>query len=185
MPRLPEITDRNQLPEQDREAFDYVTQSRGGVHLPYSVFLNHPELARRKLHVGSFVRFDTSLPANVAELVICTAAREFDCRFEWAAHAPAALRHGVSQGALDAIANRAGLDALGEDEALPVRFTRQLLQQHRVDDETYAAALERFGERGVIELAATAGYYVMSACWMNLLQIEPPADRPQLPGTRA
>jgi 4-carboxymuconolactone decarboxylase len=181
MPRLPEILDRNQLPEEDREAFDYVAQSRGRVGLPYSVFLNHPELARRKLHVGSYVRFDSSLPEKVSELVICTAARHFDCRFEWAAHAPAAVRHGVSQAALDAIAYRKDLTGLDEEEALPVRFTRQLLEQHRVDEPTYQAALERFGERGVIELAAAAGYYVMSACWMNLLEIEPPPDRPQLP----
>src|SRR5688572_16344255 len=102
MSRLPEILDRNQLHEGDREAFDYVIESRGRVGLPYSVFLNHPELARRKLHVGSFVRFNTSLPEKIAELAICTAARQFDCRFEWAAHAPAAVRHGVSQAAMDA-----------------------------------------------------------------------------------
>jgi 4-carboxymuconolactone decarboxylase len=60
-------------------------------------------------------------------------------------------------------------------------FARQLLQEHRVSDATYAAALERYGKRGMMELGAAVGYYVMSACWMNLLEIEPPGDRPQLP----
>lgn len=181
MARLPEVLDRNALPENEREFFDLVKESRGEVRLPYSVFLNHPELAYRKLHVGSYVRFNSSLPRNVSELAICTAAREFDCRFEWAAHAAAAPRAGASEAAMDVIAYRKPLDGLDDEEALPIRFTRQLLREHRVDDATYAAALKRFGERGVIELTATVGYYIMSACWMNALEIEPPPDRPQLP----
>ena len=181
MARLPEITSREALPENEREIFDYIEKTRGRVGLPYSVFLNHPELAYRKLHIGSFVRFDSSLPRNVSELAICTAAREFDCRFEWAAHAGAAPRAGVSQQAMEAIAFKGELDGLDEEEALPIRFARQLLRQHRVDDQTYAAALQRFGVRGVLELGAAVGYYIMSACWMNLTEIEPPLDRPQLP----
>lgn len=181
MTRLPEITSRDELPEDSREIFDYIEKTRGGVHLPYSVFLHHPELAYRKLHVGSFVRFETSLRRDVQELAVCTAAREFDCEFEWAMHAAAADRVGISAAAMDVIANKRALDGLSDDEALPIRFVRELLQVHRVSDETYAAATERYGQRGVIELAGTAGYYVMSACWMNLMQIDPPADRPQLP----
>lgn len=181
MPRLPEITDREALTEQDREVFDYIIKSRGRVGLPYSVFLHHPHAAHLKLQVGHFVRFDTSLPHNISELAICTAAREMDCKFEWAAHAAAAPRAGVSDQAVDVIAHRKPLEGLSDEEALPIEFTRQLLQKHRVNDATYAKALENFGERGVIELTMTAGYYIMSACWMNVMEIEPPADRPQLP----
>src|SRR3954470_11229671 len=181
MTRLPEITSRDELPEESREIFDYIEKTRGGVHLPYSVFLHLPELAYRKLHVGSYVRFETTLPRNVSELAICTAAREFDCRFEWAAHAGAASRVGVSAEAVDVIAYKRELDTLSDEEALPVRFARELLRDHRLSEETYAAATERYGQKGTIELSGTVGYYVMSACWMNLMEIDPPADRPQLP----
>jgi 4-carboxymuconolactone decarboxylase len=104
MARLPEIQSRDELPEAERGIYDYIEETRGGVRLPYSLFLHHPELAYRKLHVGSYVRFESSLPHDIAELAICTAAREFDCRFEWAAHAGAAPRAGVSAAALDVIA---------------------------------------------------------------------------------
>jgi 4-carboxymuconolactone decarboxylase len=181
MARLPEIQSRDELPEAERGIFDYIEKTRGGVHPPYSYFLHHPELAYRKLHVGSYVRFESSLPRNIAELAICTAAREFDCRFEWAAHAGAAPRAGVSAEAVDVIAHKRDLDGLSEEEALPIRFARELLREHRVSDGTYAAAQELYGTRGVLELGAAVGYYIMSACWMNLIEIEPPADRPQLP----
>jgi 4-carboxymuconolactone decarboxylase len=124
MPRLPEITSRDDLPEGERHVWDYVEKSRGRIGLPYSVFMHHPELALRKLEVGHFVRFDTSLPRNVSELAICTAAREFDCRFEWAMHAPAAERAGISEAAMQAIAHRDDLDALSDEEALPIRLAR-------------------------------------------------------------
>ena len=181
MARLPEIQSRDELPEAERQIYDYIEKTRGGVHLPYSLFLHHPELAYRKLHVGSFVRFESSLPRNIAELAICTAAREFDCRFEWAMHAGGAARVGVSAEAIDVIANNRDLDGLTDEEALPIDFARQLLRGHRVDQQTYDAALQTYGTRGVMELSAAVGYYVMSACWMNLMEIDPPADRPQLP----
>jgi len=181
MPRLPEITSRDQLPEDERHVWDYVEKSRGRVGLPYSVFLHHPELALRKLEVGHFVRFDTSLARNVSELAICAAAREMDCRFEWAMHATAAERVGISEAAMRAIETRGDLAGLSEEEALPIRFARLLLRGHRVDDATYAEAVSKYGERGVLELTLTVGYYAMSACWMNVMEIEPPADRPQLP----
>ena len=92
-----------------------------------------------------------------------------------------AARAGVSAEAMDAIAYKRDLDGLSDEEALPVRFARSCCSDHRVSDETYAAATQRYGQRGVIELAGTAGYYVMSACWMNLMEIDPPEDRPQLP----
>jgi len=43
MPRLPEVTDRNALPEDQRHVFDYLAETRGGVRLPFSELLNHPE----------------------------------------------------------------------------------------------------------------------------------------------
>src|SRR5690349_17332428 len=116
MARLPEITSRHQLAEDERHVWDYVEKSRGRMGLPYSVFMHHPELALRKLEVGHFVRFDTSLPRNVSELAICTAAREMDCRFEWAMHATAAERAGISAEAMDAIAHRRALDGLTDEE---------------------------------------------------------------------
>ena len=181
MARLPEITEREGLDADGQQAFDYIVESRGRVGLPYSVFLHHPTWALQKLKVGAQVRFETSLPHNISELVICTAAREMDCRFEWAAHAGAAARRGISESTIDVIAYKKGLDGLSDEERLPIDFARQLLRNHRVDDATYAAALALYGPRGVLEMAATAGYYIMSACWMNVMEIEPPADRAQLP----
>ena len=174
MLRVKEVTSREQVPEEEREFFDQVAALRGEIRLPYSVYLNHPPLAVRKLHLGSYVRFETSLPPGVSEVAICTAAREVDCDFEWYAHSRGATRAGVGEQTLEVIKSRSATMGLDATDALVINLTRQLLNRHRIDDETYGAAVETWGERGVIELVATIGYYVMSACWMNALQIEPP-----------
>ena len=181
MSRMPEITRRAAVAEDGREIFDYIEKTRGRVGLPYSVFLHHPELAYRKLHVGSYVRFETTLPRNVSELTICTAAREIDCRFEWAAHAGAAAPEGISEGTIDVIAFKRDLDGLSDEEALPIRFARQLLQQHQVEADTFEQARRRFGDQGVIDLTATVGYYSLMACLLNALEVVPPSTAPQLP----
>jgi 4-carboxymuconolactone decarboxylase len=62
-----------------------------------------------------------------------------------------------------------------------VQFAQALLRQHRLSDELFAEAQERFGDSGVIELMATVGYYAMLGCLLNGLAIEPAADAPQLP----
>lgn len=176
MPRLKEITARDDLPPEDREFFDSVAESRGGFRLPYSVFLNHPRLAHLKLALGGFIRFETSLPKDVTELAICVSAREFDCDFIWEVHSVAAQKAGVPQHTIDVIANGQSVVGLSETEVLTISLTRHLLSDHRIDERSYRLAIERWGERGVIELMATIGYYIMSACWMNGLEILPPGS---------
>ena len=157
MPRLPELTNRDAIPEQARAAFDYLAETRGNVRLPFSVVLNAPEICQRVAHVGTYCRFESSLPGDVVELATLTAAREFDAAFEWAAHVPQAKQKGVSQEAIDAIGLKRPLDGLKEDEALPVRCAREILHDHRLQDSTFETAKRRYGERGVIELIALAG----------------------------
>ncbi len=181
MPRLPEVLERESLPEEKREVFDYLVRTRGGVRLPFSAILSNPEVTYRVAHVGTYVRFESSLPNNVRELAVLTAARERDVRFEWAAHVRAARQVGVSEAAIDAIGHGRELDGLSDEEALPVRFARELLRDRQVGDATFAAARGRFGDSGVLDLTATIGYYALLGCLFNALEIEPAADAPQLP----
>jgi 4-carboxymuconolactone decarboxylase len=181
MPRLPEVLDRNALPEDKREIHDYLATTRGAVRLPFSAFLNNPELTYRIAHVGSYIRFDSSLPDRTRELAIMATAREVDARFEWAGHVRLAREIGIDDSMIDAIANRKAPAGFSEEDALPVVVAQELLRDHKVSDESFAAANEKFGAAGVVELLATVGYYSLMGCVLNGLEIEPPADAPQLP----
>ena len=181
MARITQITERGQVDEEDQHIFDSIATSRGRVSGPFSVLLNSPEVAGRAAHLGSYIRFESTLSPAERELAIITTAREFDCAFEWAAHAKLAQEAGVRDAAIETIANNGELSDLTDDEALIVGYGREILKSHRVSDDTFAAAKSRFGEQGVTELTATIGYYGMLACALNAFEVRPSSDMPQLP----
>jgi 4-carboxymuconolactone decarboxylase len=181
MPRLPEITVKDALPDDKHPIFDAIAASRGRVGYPFSLLLNSPEVAGRVAHLGTYLRFESALPAPDRELAIITAAREFDCAFEWSAHVRGAERAGVRQEAISAVANDGDLDALTADEALVVRYGRELFRKHRVSDETFESARARFGDQGITELTGLMGYYALLACCLNAFEVQPGPDAVPLP----
>jgi 4-carboxymuconolactone decarboxylase len=183
--RLPEVSSRDALPEDKRHIYDYLAETRGAVRPPFSVLLNHPDVCHLVSQVGTFARFKSALTKDVIETATLAAAREFDCRFEWAAHVPQARNAGVSDAVIEAIASKGDVSKLGDKEALVISYVRQVLHDHRVDDACWSAANAAFGKEGTLELTMTAGYYGMLASFLNVLQIEPATDAPQLAGTSA
>jgi 4-carboxymuconolactone decarboxylase len=181
MPRLPQVLERDALPEDKRFIHDYLAETRGAVRLPFSAVLNNPELTYRVAHLGSYIRFDSVLPDKARELAILATAREVDARFEWAGHARIAKEAGVTDDQLDAIANRKAPAGFSEDDALPINVALELRRTNSLSDANFNAAQAKYGDAGVIELIATVGYYSLMGCLLNGLQIEPAADAPQLP----
>lgn len=181
MPRITQITERSQVAADKQDIFDSIASSRGRVSGPFSVLLNSPEVAGRAAHLGAYIRFESTLTPAQRELAIITTAREFDCAYEWAAHATLAQQAGVRDAAIETIATGGELSELTDDEALIVGYGRELLRERRVSDDTYAAAKAKFGEQGVTELTATIGYYGMLACALNAFEVTPSPDMPQLP----
>jgi 4-carboxymuconolactone decarboxylase len=179
--RLPELSDRDALSPEAQVAFDAIAGTRGSVRGPFAMLLHSPELAERAAHLGAYIRFGSQLPDAEREMAIITTARSFDCDYEWAAHARIASDVGVSDEAIEIVANRKPTSGLSDDYAMIVQFARELLEVHRVSDDVFAAVKNRFGESGAIELTATVGYYSMIACVLNATEIESPAGSPQLP----
>lgn len=62
-----------------------------------------------------------------------------------------------------------------EDEAVVYDFCSEMLRERKVSDATYKRALDKFGERGIIDLIAVSGYYVLVSMTLNV-------DRTPLPG---
>ena len=181
MARIPEVTTKAQVPPDKHDIFDAIAASRGRVSGPFSVLLNSPESAGRTANLGSYIRFESTLAPAERELAIITTSREFDCGYEWSAHATLAKEAGVRDEAIDVVANKGDLSELTTDEALIVRYGRELFRDHRISDETFSAARHRFGDQGITELTATMGYYGMLACALNAFEVEPQPGTPTLP----
>ncbi len=181
MTRIPQITERDRVSDEHQPVFDAIAESRGGVGGPFSLLLNSPEVAGRVAHLGSYIRFESTLAPPQLELAIITAAREFDCSYEWSAHAVLAAKAGVRDECIEAVANRGPVESLTDEEATIISYGRQLLGDHRVSDATFDAANNMLGVQGVTELTATFGYYGMMACVLNAFELEPAPGTPTLP----
>ena len=140
MPRLPEIFDRDALPEDKRFVHDYLVETRGRVSPGFGGLLNNPEVSYRIAMLGSHIRFESELPGNVRELVALVASVEMDGVYEQAIHARDAVPAGVAQATVDAAIAKGEMTTATPDEALAVKLTRELTRTHAVTDETFASA---------------------------------------------
>lgn len=173
--RMP-LMAREAMSAAQRDAADaLIAGPRKAVFGPFIPLLRSPELMNRIAKVGEYLRFDSMLEVRIRELVMCRVARQVSNQFEWLMHAPLALKAGVIQSTLDAIAVGRQPRGMAADEAAALDFTSELLQQHGSSDATYAEAVASFGEQGVVELTSLVGYFVM-VCWvMNVART--PAER--------
>jgi 4-carboxymuconolactone decarboxylase len=171
MARLAPITDRNQVSPEARTIVDGIVESRGALQGPFTMYLHAPEIAERVAHLGAYVRFEGALDMRVRVLAAMTVARELDAVYVWGAQTGSARRQGVPGSTIAAIRERHVRGVPAEDAQI-IEFTRALLREHRVDDRTFAAVRERFGDRGVIELTGTIGYYAMLAMTVNACELE-------------
>jgi 4-carboxymuconolactone decarboxylase len=182
MPRLPNLTDRDQLPEELRGAYDRVAAARqGAVSGPYGVLLHSPELAERTAELGNYLRWNSVLDARQTETAVLAVAREMDAALMWDAHVRIGLAAGIPQSTIDVIANDGALDAIEDGERAIVRYVRELLHEHRVQDTTFEDVRSRLGDQGVVDLTGLLGYYSIVGHTLNAFEIEPPEGALRLP----
>lgn len=166
--RMPPL-DPAAMDDAQRKAADALIRGpRKGVFGPFIPLLRSPELMDRMQRVGEYLRFESALPARASELAIAITAHHVRNEFEWAMHRPLAIRAGVAEEVLDAIGAGRSPAPLEADDAPVHDFVVELLRTHFVGDAAYAAVRERFGERGVVDLVATVGYFVSVSLVMNV-----------------
>jgi 4-carboxymuconolactone decarboxylase len=145
---------------------------------PFNVLLRSPEIGNLIQSLGAGVRFKTSIPAKLNELATIITARQWSAHYEWHAHHRLALEAGLDPAIGEDIAQGRRPAKMSEDEAIVYDFSTEMHEKHGVRDETYKRAVERFGERGVLDLIAVNGYYVLVSMVLNV-------DRTPLPeGTK-
>jgi 4-carboxymuconolactone decarboxylase len=171
MARLAPITNKGQVAPEGHAAVDSIVKSRGALQGPFTMFLHAPEMAGRVAHLGAYVRFEGELDMRVRVLAAMTVARELDAVYVWGAQTGSARKQGVPESTITAIREQHTRGVPPEDAQI-IDFTRRLLREHRVDDATFAAMRKRFGERQLLELTGSIGYYAMLAMTVNACELE-------------
>jgi 4-carboxymuconolactone decarboxylase len=166
--RFRPLTASELTPGQQAMVDSILAGPRNGLGGPFNTMLRSPEMGDLAQKLGAYARFDSVLPANLRELAIIMTARFWAAEFEWYAHKRAALAAGVDPGAVDAIAAGRVPETLQADEVVVYRFLDELLETRRVSDAAFAEAVDLLGERGVVDLVGTSGYYGIVAMLLNV-----------------
>jgi 4-carboxymuconolactone decarboxylase len=178
--RLPPLSPDAYDQAQKDAADDFFATRKVGFSGPWHVFIRSPELLTHAQRMGEYLRYRCKLSGRISEFVILLVARDWTQDYEFGTHRKHGLKAGLTDDIVAAIAE--GRRPQGLDEELDViwDFVTEVQRTRRVSDTTYAQALARFGEQGVIDLAGIIGYYSLLALTMNVARVAPPQGEPYL-----
>lgn len=166
--------EREQLEAEQQSVFDDIRSGpRGTVPHIFHLYLNSPELASRVQQLGAFCRYRTGLPPHLSELAILLVAKHWEAEYEWAIHAVEARKAGLDGQVIDAILTGTRPPFDDAESELIYDFSTEFFRRNEVPDELFARAIERFGGKTTVELAAILGYYSMLAIAIRIFRLAP------------
>ena len=168
MPRMPFPEDTDDFSDETRAAVRHILETRKSMPPPSSYLTYAGEAGARLSDLVDHLRNRTSLTVAESELAIIVANRAANADFIWNAHVKLGLAAGMREEAINAVDTYGPLDDLTDDEALIIQFGRELLEAPAINDDTYEAVRNRYGEKGLLELTAIMSVYMMNA---NILRV--------------
>jgi 4-carboxymuconolactone decarboxylase len=126
---------------------------------PFKVYMRSPALASKLEAVSDYVRWGTGQPPRLTELAIMITARQWSSQWIWRGHYRAAVKDGLDPSVGADIAAGKRPTKMKEDETILYNYATEMYRDKAVSDPTFAAAVKAFGEKGLIDLVATMGYY--------------------------
>ena len=166
---------------QKKAAAEFTEVRKNGPFGPFAPLLRSPEVMNRARAMGDYLRFRSVLPPRLSEFAILITARHWTQNYEWDAHKPLAIKGGLSEEIVKAIADGRRPARMADDEEALYDFLTELQRTQSVSDPTYARTVGKFGEQGVIDLIGLAGYYSMLAMVLNTARTPLPAGhKPEL-----
>ena len=172
---MPPLRDVDLSAAQRAAAAELAAGPRGGVVGPFIAALRSPELMTRLQRLGEYLRYRNALGPRLTELAVLITARAWSQPFEWAMHVGEAEVRGIAGATIAAIGRGRRPARMTAEEAIVHDYLRELHSRQAVSDRTYARAVAAFGEAGVVDLTAVAGYYATLAMILNVARTPVPA----------
>jgi len=141
---------------------------------PFNPALLNPAIASPFLDLQFAEQVHTSLSERVREVVILAVGAAWQADYELYAHLAVARKAGLSDDAARTLVAGGLPGDLTEDETVALRLTRQLSTRHRVDESLYREAEDRFGTKGLIDIAFLIGIYHSVCATLTLFAIPAP-----------
>ncbi len=160
--RMPPIAPEKYDGAQKKAAEEFLAPRKEPVFGPFSVLIRSPELMNAYRTFGDYLRFKASAGNKLTEFIILVTAREWTQDFEWNFTFRSRGR------------KSAKTSCMSEDVEICYNLVTELQRYKRVSDPTYARAVKRFGEKGVLDIVGITGYYASLAMVMNTTRMSMP-----------
>lgn len=144
----------------------------------YRTFARHPKLYVPRQVLSEYIRTKSTLSPRVREMLILRIGWRCQSAYEWAAHAPAGRRAGLTNDQVRMLA-RPGYDGWSAADAAIVRAADELFDADTISDSTWKALDDQFDERQLLDVLITTGGYRMVSMVLNTFGV--PAE----PGSEA
>jgi 4-carboxymuconolactone decarboxylase len=175
--RMPEIP-ADKLTDVQKKATDDFAAARDGraISGSFVALLRSPEVMLRTMAMGDYLNRSTALSPKLSEFAVLIVARRWTQQYLWNAHWPSATKAGLSPEIAKAVAEGRGSAGMSDEEDIVYEFCTELDRNQSVSDTTYARALAKFGEQGIIDLVALDGYYTLLSMVMNVARTSLPKN---------
>ena len=144
----------------------------------YRTYARHLAMDQPRTRVSEHIRQQSTLSMRIRELLIIRIGVLCRSEYEWAAHAPAGRRAGLSAADLERIVQGPGGGGDPVDEVL-LRAVDELHRDAMVSDSTWRELAAVFDARQLLDILVTTGGYRMVSMALNTfgVQLEPGAER--------
>jgi 4-carboxymuconolactone decarboxylase len=139
-PRFPQLT-MDQLNEKQKPLGEQIMKvSSVGLGGPYNPMLRSPVFGQKMFDLLYYLRWQTSVPLKLNEFAILIIGREWRSQVEWFAHAPLAIKAGLSPDIVAELKTNKRPSNMPPEESAVYDFVTELTNTHVVSDETFNRA---------------------------------------------
>jgi 4-carboxymuconolactone decarboxylase len=183
-PRFPQLT-MDQLNDKQKPLGEQIMKvSSVGLGGPYNPMLRSPVFGQKMFDLLYYLRWQTSVPLKLNEFAILIIGRQWRSQVEWFAHAPLAVKAGLSPEIVAELKTNKRPSNMPPEESAVYDFVTELTTKHVVSDETFNRTKQLLGEQQVVDLTAVAGTYITVAMVLAMAEesVPPGKDPPFKPG---
>ncbi len=159
----------NLSPRLAAEAKKRIGPDRGNV---WKMIMWSPGMAEAFIDFNDAVRYRTSLPDSLRELIILRVGHLCDAPYEIHHHERISREIGMSEALIATPKVGAGADGLDATQRLALTLSDELVKDRRASDGTMRDAIKTFGESGLNEIIMLVGCYVMACMLLRTWGVE-------------
>ena len=127
----------------------------------FRAFVHSPEAYRSFGQLGGWIRNTSTLDSRLREMAILQVGYLARSAYEWSHHVKIGQEFGVAKADIQAIATESegGESDLAPLDRTVLRAAREITEDLRVSDETFAALTQALSNEHLVDLILTISYY--------------------------